>query len=160
MEEHIMEFDCEDLVILETKSGCAFSRESHYPPIAGHTGAGEPYYISEGPELKSIAHLDAVQPEHTVINQHNAHGSAGLSRLSRDVRIYALRYDPDAYGMSEYYSSRGKGADGMDATGPFSSKHQKKLHQVPLEPLRTHEGYQGTMALLLSLMRRGNFNSN
>lgn len=57
MEEHIMEFDCEDLVILETKSGFALSRESHYPFIAGHTGAGEPYNISEGPELKSIAHL-------------------------------------------------------------------------------------------------------
>lgn len=127
-----MEYDWEDFVAVHFDGGHTFTSTGHYPFIAGYTTAGEPLYsaylsIPGKPSHVDVAIPNGVRLENIRIKLHYADGSTTLTKPYGSISIYALRYDPSAYDLSEYYSSKVKEAGGMDATGPFSWKSIKKL---------------------------------
>lgn len=140
-----MEYDSGDAVSLCIEAGCTFSSAGHYPLIAGNSAAGVPFYCAQLSETRcfEIAIQSDVRPEEIGLKLYNADGSITIIKpqyFGQSMLIEALRYDPHAYELSEYYSSRKEEANCMDATGPFSWKFHRKLPDIqPREKLSCGE---------------------
>lgn len=95
---------------------------------------GDPLYVASSLHYASprVAIPNGIRPVDIKIRGHSVDGSVTLIKSSswKDIYIQVLRYDPCAFALSEYYSSRGKEADGMDAIGPFSWKFHRKLQDI------------------------------
>lgn len=130
-----MEYEIQNVISLYIDAGCIFSSTDHYPLVAGYTAGGEPLYDAwltipgAARTYARIAIPSGIRPERVTIKVHNADGSITLIQPSdaTSLSVNALRYDPHAYDLNEYYSKRGKEECDMDSTGPFSWKFYKRL---------------------------------
>ena len=145
-EEHVMRFIRNDMVILRFRAGDRFSIAGHYPLLAEYRG-GTPLYCAyyegnfpgqSGKQRIDIAILNGIRPENIKFVSRLSDGSF-VTTVCKDIRVYALRYDPYAYDLCERYSSREKeDVPGIDATGPFSWKFERRLPDIkvrkPISP--------------------------
>ena len=134
-EEHMMEYDNQDLATLSVDARDTFSSTGHYPLLAGHTKDRRPTYCSTihaYPIVSGFLDIpiqDNIKPDDIKIRIHYSTGSIVINGFS-SIHIKGLRYDPGSYSLCEHYSSQAKEANDMDATGPFSWKFHRKLPDI------------------------------
>lgn len=132
VEEHTLRYASNDTAELDIHICATTSlRDEHYPLIAGCKPDVEIVYIVEA-HTDAIGHSvfvaipDGICREQLSLKLYYLDGSEETVD-SYLAEVPVLLYAPEAYSLTEYYSSQWEHSGGMDATGPYSWKFSRKL---------------------------------
>ena len=138
MEEHVLEYDREDVMFLDISDCDNFSMNGHFPLLAGKGRDGNALYAASlymneprvGTQLGLIR--DGVFPRSVRCNVHFSHKVEASTPLLISVPV--LKYDPSSYGACTFYRNQERNLDQsnlnatvIDKTGPFSWKFSQRL---------------------------------
>lgn len=125
-EEHAMQFDLYDVMLVTVPRDKPFVMSDHHPILAGRLPDGQETYIFDMLMEDGLTYEGSgPTPEDARFHRRGPDGNLIITSPSPSdgLRLLVLRYDPDAYMHCEYYANKMKleGA-GKDTTGPFSWK--------------------------------------
>lgn len=132
-DEHLLRYVARDTTAICIDKASTFLQHGHYPLVAGRTPDGELLYLAKISARKKQHYLaipNGIRQQKIKLKVHYADGtekSATSSIIDGSMKIPVLAYDPESYKSSGYYASRREFSGGMDATGPFSWKFNRKL---------------------------------
>lgn len=130
-EEHVMQFDANDVMYIEVPRDRPFSMSDHLPLVAGELPDGRQLYIFTLAAKDGLVYATSgPTPEEARFIPRNPDGNFIFvsPSLSETLYMRVLRYDLNAYLHCEYYVDKMRTEDvGKDPTGPFFWGFQRYL---------------------------------
>lgn len=131
--EHSAEVDPSDTIsLLATRDTRLRHEPDHYPFLAGTIGKACRTYVfslRDQDDLEFFGHGASIDTARFFRREFSgAHMLTGVLPTDKDIYIPVLKYDPDAYYLSEYYKKKREEEEvEMDPTGPFFWKFSRLL---------------------------------
>lgn len=126
-EEHFLQFDPEDTVVLRISSKEVFSSAGHYPLVAGHTASGLPLYIHNGAFMAAIRNGTSWSSMRFQRCYSDRRRYVSFPDPLATMNIMALKYDPETYPRSEGYMDNARDERSMNSAGPYLWTFNRKL---------------------------------
>lgn len=126
VEEHVMEIN--GYMILQVKPEDSLSTAGHHPVLAGYSPDGSACFIAYNAVEIPHTVCDGTRSKDLRFRAHYEDGSVkdeDIYAQKHDImKVFCLRYDPFVY---EHTDGASPNSVGMDATGPYSWKFNRKL---------------------------------